>query len=130
MNWKTGLLLGILSSSLLNCKEDEKKTTTAAASTFTQVHTYMKASCGTSTCHAAGGDADTAGVYILTGTAATDYATLIAGTGLVDKTTPAGSLILLKPTGEESHTGGTLFAASSSTYSMILSWIKAGALNN
>jgi mono/diheme cytochrome c family protein len=74
------------------------------------------------TCHAPGKQAgDTQ--LLLTGTAATDYATVLM---FVDTSAPAGSRVLAKMSGN-GHQGGTVYAAGSPEYETVLHWIQQGA---
>ena len=73
-------------------------------------------------CHAPGQEAgDTQ--LLFTGTAATDYATVLM---FVDTTAPAGSRLLAKMSGN-GHQGGTVYAAGSPEYETVLHWIQQGA---
>ena len=73
-------------------------------------------------CHAPGqmaGDTQ----LLFTGTAATDYATVLT---FVDTSAPAGSRLLAKM-GGNGHQGGTVYAAASPEYETVLHWIQQGA---
>src|SRR5687767_5983241 len=59
---------------------------------------------------------------------ASDHAALLGGdTPRVNVKTPAESLILRKPTLEDSHKGGKRFEAAGWEYNLLMRWIKAGA---
>jgi hypothetical protein len=49
---------------------------------------------------------------------------------MVDTSNPAGSLLLVKGSGNAGHGGGRVFGSASASYSDILAWIEAGANNN
>ena len=49
---------------------------------------------------------------------------------VINTTSPANSLLLVKATGAGGHGGGSLFSASSDEYQAILAWIQEGAMNN
>jgi len=73
-------------------------------------------------CHAPGqmaGDTQ----LLFTGTAATDYPTVL---NFVDTSAPAGSRLLAKMTGN-GHQGGTVYASGSPEYETVLHWIQQGA---
>jgi hypothetical protein len=73
-------------------------------------------------CHAPGqmaGDTQ----LLFTGDAATDYPTVLM---FVDTSSPAGSRMLVKMTGN-GHQGGTVYASGSPEYQTILHWIQQGA---
>jgi hypothetical protein len=73
-------------------------------------------------CHVPGGAAASTSL-LLTGTAGTDYATVL---DFVDSSAPAGSRILSKVSGN-GHGGGTIYAAGTPEYQTILNWIQQGA---
>jgi len=73
-------------------------------------------------CHVAGGQASDTSL-VLTGNAAADYAAVVA---LVDTAAPASSRILSKVSGN-GHGGGTIYAAGTPQYEIILAWIQQGA---
>lgn len=73
-------------------------------------------------CHAAGQEAgDTR--LLLTGNAAADYPTV---TAFVDTSSPAGSRLLSKMSGN-GHQGGPVYVAGSPEYLTVLRWIEQGA---
>lgn len=73
-------------------------------------------------CHVPGGEAgDT--TLLLTGTAATDFATV---TAFVDTSSPKSSRLLSKMSGN-GHQGGAVYAAGSPEYLTVLRWIEQGA---
>jgi hypothetical protein len=74
------------------------------------------------TCHVPGGAASDTSL-ILSGKAATDYATVLQ---FVDTSAPAGSRILSKVSGN-GHGGGTVYAVGSPEYDTLLAWIQQGA---
>lgn len=108
-------------------KKKEDPATTADLSFATLLSSVLVPTCQAG-CHSSSGEASSTS-YILTGTAATDYATITGGS-LIDTTTPANSLMLLKSTGQQSHDGGTAITLGSSQYTSILNWITQGAKNN
>jgi mono/diheme cytochrome c family protein len=73
-------------------------------------------------CHMPGGMAADS-KFLLTGMAATDYATVRA---LVDPAAAAGSRLLAKATGQ-GHGGGVVYRTSSTEYAALLAWIQGGA---
>jgi hypothetical protein len=73
-------------------------------------------------CHKSGGQAGDTGL-VFTGTAATDYPTVIM---FVDTSAPPGSRLVTKMTGN-GHQGGTVYAAGSPEHQTILQWIQQGA---
>jgi hypothetical protein len=73
-------------------------------------------------CHVPGGAASSTSL-IFTGSAATDYTTVLE---FVNTSAPASSRLLAKLSGS-SHGGGTIYAAGTSEYETILSWIQQGA---
>ena len=73
-------------------------------------------------CHAPGQEAGDSQL-LFTGTAATDYTTVLM---FVDTATPAASRMLAKMSGN-SHQGGTIYAAGSPEYETVLHWIQQGA---
>ena len=73
-------------------------------------------------CHVPGGAASSTSL-IFTGTASSDYTTVL---NFVNTANPAGSRMLVKMSGS-GHGGGTIYAAGSSEYETILSWIQQGA---
>jgi hypothetical protein len=92
----------------------------AALSFATDVEPLLVPTC--QMCHAPGKQAgDTQ--LLLTGTAATDYATVMM---FVDTSAPAGSRLLAKMSGN-GHQGGTVYAAGSPEYETVLHWIQQGA---
>jgi mono/diheme cytochrome c family protein len=73
-------------------------------------------------CHVPGGAASSTSL-IFTGSAATDYATVLA---FVNTSTPASSRLLAKMSGN-GHGGGTIYAGGTPQYETILTWIQQGA---
>jgi len=73
-------------------------------------------------CHGSG-----TGGLTLVGNPTADYPQALAQ---CDIGTPSQSLLYLKPTGQVSHGGGTVFQSNSSDALLILSWIEQGAENN
>jgi len=73
-------------------------------------------------CHVPGGAASSTSL-IFTGTAGTDYSTVV---GFVNTSAPASSRILAKLSGN-GHGGGTIYAAGTPEYETILTWIQQGA---
>jgi hypothetical protein len=73
-------------------------------------------------CHVAGAEAgDTK--LVLSGNAATDYATVLM---FVDTSAPASSRLLAKMSGH-GHEGGAVYATESPEYLIVLRWIQQGA---
>jgi hypothetical protein len=70
-------------------------------------------------CHASFG-----GSFRVVGQAATDYTNAL---NYVNTSNPSASALLQKPTGQTSHSGGTVFATTSAEYTAILGWIVGGA---
>jgi len=92
----------------------------AALSFATDVYPLLVPTC--QMCHAPGqmaGDTQ----LLFTGTAATDYATVLM---FVDTSAPAGSRLLAKMSGN-GHQGGTVYASGSPEYETVLHWIQQGA---
>ncbi len=79
-------------------------------------------------CHTSGN------ILNLTGTTNQIYVELTADpqeTGdRVNTADPPNSLVLLKPTGAVSHSGGTLWNVTDTQYQKVLTWIQQGAQNN
>jgi hypothetical protein len=73
-------------------------------------------------CHVPGGAASSTSL-IFTGTASSDYPTVLA---FVNTASPASSRILAKLSGN-GHGGGTIYAAGTPEYETILTWIQQGA---
>ena len=88
-----------------------------ALSFATSVEPILQSKCAS--CHATFG-----GSLRITGTASTDYTSVQP---YVNTGSPSQSLVVRKPTGQESHGGGTVFQTDSSEYSTILQWITDGA---
>jgi len=91
-----------------------------ALSFATDVYPLLVPTC--QMCHAPGqmaGDTQ----LLFTGTAATDYPTVL---NFVDTSAPAGSRLLAKMTGN-GHQGGTVYASGSPEYETVLHWIQQGA---
>jgi hypothetical protein len=92
----------------------------ATLSFATDVYPLLVPTC--QMCHAPGqmaGDTQ----LLFTGTAATDYPTVL---NFVDTSAPAGSRLLAKMTGN-GHQGGTVYASGSPEYETVLHWIQQGA---
>lgn len=102
----------------------------AAGNTFTASAAALKAQgCDLAPCHGA----STTTMLKLTGTAATDFATITAGSGkngkFVKTDAPADSAILTVPGDAAKHGGSAIAAwkAGNKDYDTLLNWIKAGA---
>ena len=92
----------------------------AVASFATAVEPILLAAC--QRCHSAGGMAgDTQ--LLLIGDAAADYSTV---SRFVNAAAPAGSRLLSKASGN-GHGGGTVLAAGSPEFQVVLQWIQQGA---
>lgn len=61
---------------------------------------------------------------------ATDYLALTSSPKILDRTNPAGSLLLEKPTLQTDHKGEKRFDHDSPDYGILLQWLESGAPND
>jgi mono/diheme cytochrome c family protein len=73
-------------------------------------------------CHVPGGAASSTSLIFM-GNASADYTTVV---NFVNTSAPASSRLLAKMSGS-GHGGGTIYAAGTSEYETILTWIQQGA---
>lgn len=92
--------------------------------TYSAVYSILNSNC--SFCHNESGAAASTS-YHVTGNPSSDYAAIAA---LTNPDNPDSSALIKKPTGAESHGGGTLLSPDSSEIATIRAWIAAGAQNN
>lgn len=84
------------------------------------IYPLIQLSCDS--CHVSGAAAGSTG-FVLTGTAADDYANIKANLNL---TAPASSPLITKGTGK-AHGGGAVWTAGSADVDELICWISAGA---
>ena len=90
----------------------------------TEVYRILQLRCGD--CHQAGGQGEFTRL-VLTGNARLDRAKVAA---LVVPGDPSASLLLIRASGQEPHTGGSVLSVDSPDYATIANWISLLPLEN
>ncbi|MEI6714601.1 MAG: DUF1549 and DUF1553 domain-containing protein [Verrucomicrobiota bacterium] len=93
---------------------------------------FFRANCNSGGCHGAAPGKDGFRLSLFGYDAAGDYFRLTQQMlgRRIDLAAPEESLLLLKATGDVTHTGGTLFDKKSAYYQILLKWIEQGAQND